>query len=553
MARKYIKDIFFVLLPAAIFLAAFYIRFYNLGLMPINYDEAHWARYLFCNTPFIKKFIGIPISVLPYFLKSFLANRLPAVTTLTLIDFFLHMRFMPVFIGASTVLLVYLLAKKLYGFNTGIISSLILSFLPWHIIQSRIMGVAIQTPLFGSLIILALIKAAESRRLFGRIAWFLLASYFLKEALGGYNNGILFIPIFFIVWLYLNKKRKGGAFFSLAILLVAILFIIPFIAGIIRSDPPFFKLFYRSYHKNPFEGPILLNLADNLKNNFPAAIKELFFGSKLETFLYGAALKGPLLLHPAFFIIFMLSLAYAVYKRRTADKIMLSWLFIGFFGVILGVSGFAARYALIILPPMLILTARLIADALNRAYALRRPITRGIAAGLLVSLLFWISFLSIIKLMDYYAEAPLDFEECRQNSFGCKEAAEYLSGLDNLEEHGLTTDARMTTSAYMGYYLFNQNRLEIYYNNIEVWGIRLIGKRKISARLYIVWAPESHPKEYWDGLFSGLSLALKDRYPDVAPIKTIYYPNGIPAVRIFKIIQKDSAGPAADRNVLLGN
>lgn len=32
---------------------------------------------------------------------------------------------------------------------------------------------------------------------------------------------------------------------------------------------------------------------------------------------------------------------------------------------------------------------------------------------------------------------------------------------------------------------------------------------------YITWVPESHPPDYWDGLFSQIHGRLKEKYPQI--------------------------------------
>ena len=59
-----------------------------------------------------------------------------------------------------------------------------------------------------------------------------------------------------------------------------------------------------------------------------------------------------------------------------------------------------------------------------------------------------------------------------------------------------------------------------------------------SCTYYLFWAPQSHPKEYWGGLLWYGYQSFKQKYPNQMPIKTIYYPNGLAAMNIFKI-EKD--------------
>lgn len=126
-----------------IFALAFFIRFYNIALLPINYDEALWARCLLIHPEWIKTLLGIPVTLFHYRLTPVLAPYLTGPTHLSLVDFVFHVRFTSIFVGALTVLFLYLLANEMYGKKTALIASLSLCFLPWHIIASRIAGLVI--------------------------------------------------------------------------------------------------------------------------------------------------------------------------------------------------------------------------------------------------------------------------------------------------------------------------------------------------------------------------------------------------------------------------
>lgn len=59
MQKKAIK-LFDVLFAVFIFTVAFLVRFSNLDSLPINHDEANWARFFLTHLEFIKKFPGFP-------------------------------------------------------------------------------------------------------------------------------------------------------------------------------------------------------------------------------------------------------------------------------------------------------------------------------------------------------------------------------------------------------------------------------------------------------------------------------------------------------------
>lgn len=149
----------------------------------------------------------------------------------------LYMRFQPVVIGTATVLLVFLLAKQMYGQRAAIISSLFLCFLPWHIIHSRIMGRVIWVPFFGCLIFLSLIKAIQEKKRLWAGLWFLLSCFFLRESIRYYETAVVFIPIFFAALVCVRKEadwRKNMKMVFVAAL-ISLVFLSPFIRSVVAE------------------------------------------------------------------------------------------------------------------------------------------------------------------------------------------------------------------------------------------------------------------------------------------------------------------------------
>jgi hypothetical protein len=129
----------------------------------------------------------------------------------------------------------------------------------------------------------------------------------------------------------------------------------------------------------------------------------------------------------------------------------------------------------------------------------------------------------IIQWVKYYYYAPFDFEECRSNSFGCKEAAEYLDKSPALQDYALVADPneRMTVDVYLNYFLLHNGRPALHTGLF----------REKKGIFYVLWAPDAHPER----LFTYQYKHFREKYPDEKPIKTINYPNGLPAIYIFKI------------------
>jgi len=128
-------------------------------------------------------------------------------------------------------------------------------------------------------------------------------------------------------------------------------------------------------------------------------------------------------------------------RREVSDKILLIWLGLGGLGAISGVKFFQARY-IIILVPFLIVIAKLFAEIFN--YAIKKAFFK-------CRLLFFtgiflctgLIFTEVFQIVHYYQIAPFNLEECRFNSYGCKEAAQYLSRVPDIKNYGIITDSSM--------------------------------------------------------------------------------------------------------------
>lgn len=524
-----------------IFFLAFLVRFHNVWLLPINHDEAGWAHLLLRYPEQVKENASSLINFLPSFIRVILFGYVSEIKTFNLNDFTLHLRLPSVVAGTITVILVYLLAKEVYGKLPAIMSSLLICLLPWHIIHSRIMERVIWVPLFGCLIFLCLLKAQAAANRSARLIWFILSCFFLGLSLRKYESAVLYIPAFIISMLFLDKKaRLRPDFKELFIIIVVIgIFVFPFFHEIQRFTGGFCGYFFRYYHKNIFEGNLALNVILNFKNNIGFSIQQLFFASRADSFLYGQALKAPLLVHPVVSVLLLAALAVIFLRRDRADFVILAWLSCGFFGAIGGISLFQERYILIILVPVLIVLGKFLSDIFG--YAKKSGGFKKLALTFLgISLLGGILGLEACQWRNYYLSAPFDLDECRHNSYGSREAAEYLSQQPDILDYDVIYGERMTAYVYLNYYLLNKGVI----NKCHYFEPGETNAPKPKGRIYLAWAPESHPHNYMNskGLFEFPYYYLKQKHPDLSAIRKINYPNGIPAMYIFKTTAEDENG-----------
>lgn len=125
-----------------IFISAFFVRFYDLTLFPLNHDEATWTLRSIEN---FDKFLGISVTCFHGYIQPFF-SYLVFISEKIFSSPEYIVRIPSVIIGVVTVWLIYQLASQMYGKKAGLISALLLAFLPWHVIQSRIGVSLILTP-----------------------------------------------------------------------------------------------------------------------------------------------------------------------------------------------------------------------------------------------------------------------------------------------------------------------------------------------------------------------------------------------------------------------
>ncbi len=511
----------------SLFILAFIIRFHNLSLIAINFDESRWAMGILHSPETMKKFLGIPLNFFPYSLQPLLGHISSPAQLANFNDLIFFLRFRPVAAGALTVILTYILARQMYGKRVGLISAVLLCFLPWHIIQSRIMGGAISVPFWSALIFLSLFQAIQvkgngvysmchceegkARRgnlVFG--LWILFVCFPLKWAIRDYQVSILFIPALLIALICLRSEigQIIGRKTVLVLILTALLLAMYLVYKVMIEGHQLCQFTYHIYQDDIYKSDLLYSLFKNLKHNFTFAYDGLFFDFKGSFMLYGEALKAPLLVHPLTAIFFIISFLFSLFQRKPADKIILVWFCVGFLGGLAGADVFLPRYILVSLVPFMIIIGKFIGTATKKIAV---PII--LCCGLII--------IAFTQWLAYNYVAPYDLDQY----WGCKEASEYLSQIPNIDKENIFSDNFMSVDMHLDYFLFAKGKA-MGYNN---W------QRRGSEGYYIFWAPESHPMDYWDGVLRRCYEAFKSKNPDKMPIKIIHYPNGIPAIYIFKI------------------
>jgi len=510
---KYEKNCFLRLLnkkeffaASLIFIAAFFIRIYDLGRFPLNHDE---ANRMLAGADNFTYFLGIPISCFKGYVWPF-SSLLISISRIFLVSPEYAARIPAVIFGTLTVILVYFLCRVMYGKMAAVFSALLLAFLPWHIYQSRDGREMIYVPFFGTLLFLILFLSIKrrSRLLFILFCFFLGASSFYT-----YGASLTHIFVFLVIIIWLRKEfiwLPGSTILFGILVFIATVF--PIVYLHLKGEIVWTT--FRGYHKNPFSGPLLFNLWNNISHNLWLVIESLFITSK-GRIIYAASFYAPLLINVISVVLIILAFFKMGIRRSVSDKIVVIWLFLAIIGSSAFMSFFHPDYIIAALVPLIVLLGSGVTVCYDAAIGKIGKMAATILTGLLLSFLL---IVSLSQSINFYRYGPYDFEVCRKNSYGCKDAALFLSRIPGIDKCSVVTDTRMATLIYLDYILKRQPCID-----------------KNLTKYYVVWAPTSHPQDYWDGIFTYGYKMFSLQFPREVPIYTAVYPNGIPALYVYKV------------------
>ncbi len=111
-----------------------------------------------------------------------------------------------ILVGSLEVVFVYLLIKELFYRRLAVITTLFLSIFFMQIFYSRMVLQWIWVPAFATIAFYFFIKALKT----GKPLFYILSGLFLSMNLGNYSaaKAAPFVPIFFIIFLFLNNKTR---------------------------------------------------------------------------------------------------------------------------------------------------------------------------------------------------------------------------------------------------------------------------------------------------------------------------------------------------------
>ena len=203
------KIIFFILFSLLLFLT----RFFRLDTAPkgIHIDEASF----FINTISIVE-TGKDEDNLPYPLWfSSVIDSKPAIYSyiqLPFIRFFgisvLNFRLPAAILGTFSLLLFFVLLRKMTTSAIATTATILLAISPWHIMISRVTHEVILSFVFAGIAVLSYIKLIQTRQQLKQVfCWFLLFIVSCILGMYTYHSLKVFLPALFIGWSILEHSR----------------------------------------------------------------------------------------------------------------------------------------------------------------------------------------------------------------------------------------------------------------------------------------------------------------------------------------------------------
>ena len=189
-------------IPAVIFLlAGTFLRFYRIGLLPngLQQDEASIGYEAYCLANFGTDRNGYPFPVYPITWGSGggspLLIYLNVITTKLFGSNVFALRFVPAFLGSLTLVLFYLLLRKMWNERIALAGLAVLALTPWHIVLSRWSLDSNTIPFWLCLATLLFVMAVRSQK-----TWqYCLAAAAYSLCLYSYGAANVVIPLHLLI------------------------------------------------------------------------------------------------------------------------------------------------------------------------------------------------------------------------------------------------------------------------------------------------------------------------------------------------------------------
>jgi len=275
-------------------------------------------------------------------------------------------RWLSVVAGVVTCWLVWEIGKRVCGYRCATGASFLLAIVPLHTLHCHFLTTDATATLFTTGVLLVAVRLYETGSRSAMIAAAVLAG--LASATR-YNTVLVLVAPLLALWLRAKEHQEpwwGKAALVVAISGVAFLFFCP---GIWMNPQEFWRDFgYEARHVREGHGLVFVNTGLGWVYHY---------GTNLR---FGVGL--PLLL------LATLGMLIAPLSRR--PPVLILWAFVVVYYLFLG--SFAvrfARYLLPILPPLMVLTAWMIAEGWRNTQQAGRAVIAAIAGAVTIYTLFW--------------------------------------------------------------------------------------------------------------------------------------------------------------------
>ena len=253
-------------------------------------------------------------------------------------------------LGILSIIVTYLIGKKMFNQKVGLISALFFSVIPMHVWVSHLVNTDVPMTFFSLLSLFFIWGIATN----GKVYSYAMAGFFIAIAV---NCKMLAVPLAvpFLASHFFNWKKNDETvtvfIFSKEIGYTALFFVIGFILSnpaIVVSLPKFIDyFFYRADLYKNFEKFGAIPYSQNAYYDYFVMLRDKEFGLPL-------------------FILMVFGVLYSLVKRQKADYILCP-LCIAHFLLISNTNFLVQdRYMMLLVPPLLILTARFMIDMIEK-------------------------------------------------------------------------------------------------------------------------------------------------------------------------------------------
>jgi 4-amino-4-deoxy-L-arabinose transferase-like glycosyltransferase len=266
-------------------------------------------------------------------------------------------------LGAATVAVVFLLARRLYGIRTGWLAALFLAVSPLAAVLAHFVAVDVPATFFTTLTLL--LAAVGLQRIPGGspLPWLLFAGFAAGLATGTkYNSfpALFAVGVPLAVWFQCGRRRGAAAAAAGAAAACG--------AGFLLATPG------ALLDSQKFQADLLYELGRNREG------QGLVFAGTPPALFYHLGISLPVGMEWPLFLLSLAGVAWAARRRRAEDWLLLAFL-IPFFLLLLPAERKFLRYVAPMLPVLVVLAARLVDEGLRGR---RRPMwlaAAGVAFG----------------------------------------------------------------------------------------------------------------------------------------------------------------------------